>query len=107
MKHLSSRFYKGIVLNITDITELGVEEQKDYLSRASDLASDPVLENEIKKIIQASSQKIIRTCSNDVEVAWQRGVIYGMEEFVKNLQGMKHKHKVLVEKEDKAKKKKK
>lgn len=83
---ITNKALDSLSLPGVEFSKLPLKEQKEVSSRARDLRTDVVLVQEIDKLIKAAGDNIIRKTSNDVEIAWNRGAIHGLESLKNRLQ---------------------
>jgi len=79
MKFLANKVFKGIALPVQEMSKLDSELKADYMESVTYIIESGVLKNEGKRIINEAGKSIIRHAATDVEVAWNRGIIHGIE----------------------------
>jgi len=85
MKLLAKTVYRGIMLDVWEWIDRSSEEQKAYLSEMKYLVKSEPLHNEMQKIKNAAGSAIVRTTKTDEQVAWNRGILHGMETLEKRI----------------------
>lgn len=86
MRALATEAWEGILLPVQDITKMPPDLKKEYLIAARDLLMGGVIASEVNRLKNAAGQNILRHTKTDEEVAWNRGVLHGLESLMKRLE---------------------
>ena len=86
MKRIAVKVFSGVILPVEDLNDIPLKEQQGYLVEAKHLMRSKMLKNEMNRIKNVAGIHIIRKASNDTEIAWNRGILHGIDSLDKRLQ---------------------
>lgn len=88
MKILTRTVFRGIMLDVWEWIDRPTGKQKDYLADMKYIAGSEAFQNELNKIKNAAGKAIMRTTENNAQIAWNRGVLHGIDTLEKRLKSL-------------------
>jgi len=67
------------MLDVWDWHTKSNDEQREYLHEAKEILRNQAFMNEVSRIKNEAGKNIVRSTKVSEEVAWNRGVLYGLE----------------------------